>query len=42
MDKTRLSINGWFHGPPVPRQSPHSEKSPEFLYPLELPVNICT
>ena len=19
MDKTRLSVNGWFHGPPAPR-----------------------
>ncbi|XP_041379271.1 LOW QUALITY PROTEIN: prolyl 3-hydroxylase OGFOD1-like [Gigantopelta aegis] len=27
-DKVRLSINGWFHGPPVPRPSPYKETLP--------------
>lgn len=25
-DKSRLSVNGWFHGPPVPRQAAYIEK----------------
>ncbi|ESO92501.1 hypothetical protein LOTGIDRAFT_120424, partial [Lottia gigantea] len=29
LEKTRLSISGWFHGPPLPRQSPHKEHSPQ-------------
>lgn len=38
-NKTRLSINGWFHGQSVPRPSPYLEPVPEFLPPKDLPVS---
>ena len=28
-DKTRLSVNGWFRGPPAPRPPPYVEPRPE-------------
>ena len=37
-DKTRLSISGWFHGPPIDRPSPHKELPPARQFPLLLKV----
>ena len=28
-EKTRLSVSGWFHGPPVPRPPPAAEEEEE-------------
>ena len=45
-DKTRLSISGWFHGPPIDRPSPYKELAPIRDPPLPLKVrnlqNMCT
>lgn len=35
-NKTRLSINGWFHGPSVKRAPKHNEPPREFLSPVHL------
>ncbi|XP_066984448.1 prolyl 3-hydroxylase OGFOD1-like isoform X2 [Macrobrachium rosenbergii] len=37
-NKTRLSINGWFHGPSVKRAPKHNEPPREFLSPVHLEV----
>ena len=33
-DKIRLSVTGWFHGPPIKRPSPYLEK-PRDLHPYQ-------
>ena len=38
-DKTRMSISGWFHGPPVPRPSPYKEIGAPMSSPVYLPVS---
>jgi hypothetical protein len=39
-DKTRLSISGWFHGPPIDRPSPYKELAPTRQSPLQIKVRI--
>ena len=36
--KTRLSVNGWFHGPPVDRPSPYIEAAPVLSRPIPAEV----
>lgn len=40
--KTRLSVNGWFHGPPAPRPSPYKEPLLPMHPPLPLDVSVYT
>ena len=36
--KSRVSVNGWFHGPPIMRQQPYIEPPLAFVSPEDLPV----
>ena len=38
--KTRLSINGWFHGVPVSRPAPHHEAPLQFWSPMPMEVRV--
>lgn len=39
-DKTRLSINGWFHGPPIDRPPKYKDPPRPFLYPKHVEEDV--